>query len=111
MDIDENQESDDEPMDYPSEDISANQQAYNWLKPYSTDKSALLSSVQFEKNKPEMPEKFVNTKGRQVYSSIFAFADKMRLVSFVPKPRKTVTLLSTMHHAATIDEEDRFKRK
>ncbi len=27
MDIDENQESDFEPMDYPSEDISANQQA------------------------------------------------------------------------------------
>ena len=56
-----------------------------------------------------MHEKFVNTKGRQVYSSIFAFADKMRLVSFVPKPRKTVTLLSTMRHDAIIDEQDRFK--
>ena len=61
------------------------------------------------KNKPELPEKFVNPKGRQVYSSIFAFADKMTLVSYVPKPRKTVTLLSTMHHDAIIDEQDRFK--
>ena len=61
------------------------------------------------KNKPELPEKFINVKRRQEYSSLFAFSDKMTLVSYIPKPRKSVILLSTLHHDSIIDEEDKFK--
>lgn len=57
------------------------------------------------KNKPEIPAPFRSTKYREVKSTLFGFRKDMTLVSFVPKKKKNVILLSTLHHDASIDSE------
>ncbi|XP_031162809.1 piggyBac transposable element-derived protein 4-like [Sander lucioperca] len=49
------------------------------------------------KNKPELPRALLNTKGRALFSSRFAFTPTVTLVSYVPKRHKNVLLLSTLH--------------
>lgn len=56
------------------------------------------------KNKREIPEIFVSTKGRPVNSSMFGYGQDCLLVSYVPKVNKNVLLLSTMHDDDTIDK-------
>jgi hypothetical protein len=57
------------------------------------------------KNKPGVPFEFYEDKKRQVSSSLFGFNKHLTLVSFVPKARKSVLLLSTAHHQKDIDEK------
>lgn len=57
------------------------------------------------KNKKEIPPDFNTVRGRNVKSSMFGFRDNMVLVSHVPKARKNVFLISTMHNDARIDAE------
>lgn len=58
------------------------------------------------KNKPQLPACFINSKDREVSSSIFGFGKKRTtLVSHVPKKGKCVVLLSTMHQSKTIDPD------
>ena len=49
------------------------------------------------KNKPELPRALLDTKGRAVFSSKFAFTPTVTLVSYVPKKNRNVVLLSTLH--------------
>ncbi|XP_032367173.1 piggyBac transposable element-derived protein 4-like [Etheostoma spectabile] len=49
------------------------------------------------KNKPELPGALLATKGRAVFSSMFAFTPTAALVSYVPKRNRNVVLLSTLH--------------
>ena len=42
------------------------------------------------KNKPDIPRELLNVRGREQYSSLFAFDNNYTLVSYVPKPRKNV---------------------
>ena len=44
------------------------------------------------------------SSSRPVNSSLFAFQKEMTLVSYSPKKNKSVILINTMHHDATIDE-------
>ncbi|XP_073532700.1 succinyl-CoA:glutarate CoA-transferase isoform X2 [Phyllobates terribilis] len=55
------------------------------------------------KNKKELPTQFVSVKGRQQYSSMFAFHNGKVLVSYVPQAKKIVLLLSTLHDDDAID--------
>lgn len=65
----------------------------------------LLGTIR--KNRVELPPDFIQCKRRALNSSIFGFTPHCTLVSYVPKPRKCVVLLSTMHHSAEIsDRED-----
>lgn len=50
-----------------------------------------------KKNKRFIPKEFQPHKDRGNETSIFGFTKKATLVSYVPKPRKCVILLSTMH--------------
>uniref|UniRef100_A0A1B0C8C5 PiggyBac transposable element-derived protein domain-containing protein n=1 Tax=Lutzomyia longipalpis TaxID=7200 RepID=A0A1B0C8C5_LUTLO len=49
-------------------------------------------------NKTFIPEEFLDCKSREVYSSIFGFSKDFTIVSYTPKKRKCVILLSSMHH-------------
>ncbi|KAJ4444070.1 hypothetical protein ANN_05859 [Periplaneta americana] len=63
------------------------------------------------KNKKELPPEFVQTKNRQIHSSMFGFNGDITLVSHVPKKGKVVLLLSTMHHDDKIDESTGEQKK
>ncbi|XP_057662243.1 piggyBac transposable element-derived protein 4-like [Diorhabda carinulata] len=58
------------------------------------------------KNKRELPEEFVDIKfeKRGVNSSFFLSHDNVTIVSYKPKANKLVTLISTMHHGASLRE-------
>lgn len=60
-------------------------------------------------NKTCIPQKF-KTK-REETTSIFGFQKDVTLVSYVPKPRRMVYLLSTLHHEAEIDENTGAQKK
>jgi hypothetical protein len=57
------------------------------------------------KNKPGVPIEFFENKKREVGSSLYGFNKQLTLVSFVPKARKSVLLISTAHHQKNIDEK------
>jgi acyl-CoA-binding protein len=60
------------------------------------------------KNKPELPSALLATRGREAFSSRFAFTHTTTLVSYLPKRNKNVVLLSTLHKTAEISDcEDR----
>ncbi|XP_038854958.1 uncharacterized protein LOC120052200 [Salvelinus namaycush] len=61
------------------------------------------------KNKAELPPALLESKGRQVLSSRFAFTPTATLVSYLAKKNKNVLLLSTLHTEADIS--DRSDRK
>ncbi|GBP61678.1 PiggyBac transposable element-derived protein 4 [Eumeta japonica] len=58
-----------------------------------------------KKNKREVPPQFLPSRHREVGSSIFGFTSDATLVSYVPKHNKAVLVLSSMHHAPTIDPQ------
>lgn len=60
-------------------------------------------------NKPEIPSLFQGSSQREVYSSIFAFTEKLTMCSYVPKKRKSVILLSSLHHDASISDGEERK--
>ncbi|XP_046392323.1 piggyBac transposable element-derived protein 4-like [Ischnura elegans] len=57
------------------------------------------------KNKGFIPVTFQANKSREVGSSLFGFTANSTLVSYVPKMRRSVVLLSTMHHSNTVMED------
>ena len=63
------------------------------------------------KNKPDIPPEMMPNKNRKSLSSQFGFRKELMMVSYVPKPKKAVILLSTMHSDASIDETTRDKQK
>lgn len=63
------------------------------------------------KNKREIPKEFLADKNKIPASSIFGFQEDITLVSYCPKKNKTVLLLSTMHHDASIDQSTNEKNK
>ncbi|XP_052338608.1 piggyBac transposable element-derived protein 4-like [Oncorhynchus keta] len=57
---------------------------------------------------PELSPALLATRGREAFSSKFAFTPTTTLVSYLPKRNKNVVLLSTLHKTAEIsDREDR----
>ena len=59
------------------------------------------------KNKPELQTELLAVKGREVFSSKFAFTPTATLVSYIPKKNRNVVLLSTLHAKADVsDHED-----
>nr|XP_023025985.1 uncharacterized protein LOC111513991 [Leptinotarsa decemlineata] len=55
------------------------------------------------KNKKEIPPEFVQGKNRPIGSSMFGFRKDCTLVSYVPKKKKNVLLISTCHSDDKID--------
>uniref|UniRef100_A0A3Q3KRH5 PiggyBac transposable element-derived protein domain-containing protein n=1 Tax=Monopterus albus TaxID=43700 RepID=A0A3Q3KRH5_MONAL len=54
------------------------------------------------KNKPELPPQLLETRGRSVNSSKFLYTADTSLVSYVPRRRKNVLLMSTLHRSGKI---------
>ena len=54
-------------------------------------------------NKPHIPDSMKASSTRQVQSSLFGFSDQLTLVSYVPKEKQAVLVLSTMHHNDLVD--------
>uniref|UniRef100_A0A1B6JQP1 PiggyBac transposable element-derived protein domain-containing protein n=1 Tax=Homalodisca liturata TaxID=320908 RepID=A0A1B6JQP1_9HEMI len=63
------------------------------------------------KNKKEIPLELIDTRNRPVSSSMFAFKDGKTLLSYCPKKKKVVLLLSTMHHSDEIDPQSGDAKK
>ncbi|KAF5276317.1 hypothetical protein FQR65_LT16418 [Abscondita terminalis] len=61
------------------------------------------------KNKRELPPEFINSKSREVNSTIFGFTNTATLLSYVPKKGKTVLLISSMHHKGEVDDTENKK--
>ncbi|XP_076666512.1 piggyBac transposable element-derived protein 4 isoform X1 [Andrena cerasifolii] len=62
------------------------------------------------KDKRDLPKAFTQTQNRPQYSSEFLFTEKLTLVSYVPKPRKSVIVFSTLHHERnTLAATEKFK--
>lgn len=58
-----------------------------------------------KKNKPYIPQQMAPSTQRQVFSTIYGFQDNVTICSYVPKKRKAVILLSTMHHDTAVSGE------
>lgn len=77
----------------------------NWFTSIQTAKTlhddystTLVGTI--KKNKAEIPESFIQVRGRQVNSGMFAYSEYFTLLSYCPpksKQKKVVLLLSTMH--------------
>lgn len=70
----------------------------DWLK-----KEKLTYVGTIRKNKRQLPPTFVSVIGRKQYSSMFGFSDGKTLVSYIPKERKNVMLISTLHNDHALD--------
>jgi len=57
------------------------------------------------KNKAEIPPQLKNVGAREVGSSTFRFHDELTIVSYIPKRRKNVVLLSTQHHRPHVSSD------
>ncbi|XP_037882974.1 piggyBac transposable element-derived protein 4-like [Glossina fuscipes] len=72
-------------------------------------KMGLTSVGALRKNKNSIPPAFLPHRHREVESNIFGFRKNITLVSYVPKKNKAVLLLSTLHHNAEIDVNNKNK--
>ena len=54
------------------------------------------------KNKPDIPRELLEKQGREAHTSRFGFDKKMTIVSYIPKARRNVILISSQHHNAEI---------
>lgn len=62
----------------------------------------LLAKI--KNTKSEIPKEFIITKNRNIHSSYFGFNSNKTLVSYMPKRKKIVLVLSTMHFSKDIDQ-------
>ncbi|KAF2891379.1 hypothetical protein ILUMI_14794, partial [Ignelater luminosus] len=67
----------------------------------------LLGTIR--KNKPELLQELVITRGRDVYSTKFGYQDKAMLAFYCPKKGKIATLPLTMHDSGQISETEKKK--
>lgn len=62
------------------------------------------------KNKPYIPKEMASNKSRAQYSSLFGFHERdVTICSYVPKKKKAVILLSTMHSDTAVHDDERKK--
>ena len=61
----------------------------------------------FHKNKAEISPEMQPNNARPERSSAFGFTGDLTMVSYAPSRGKAVVLLSTKHHTATTEGEDK----
>lgn len=69
----------------------------------TTKKLTYLGTL--KKNKAEIPPEFLPNKDRERNSSLYGFTKEYTLLSYAPKKNKAVILISSCHHAQSIDEK------
>jgi hypothetical protein len=70
-------------------------------------KTTIVGTVR--RNKRDIPKELQPSNKRPEQSSIFCFDRHLTLVSYVPKKRKAVILLSSMHHDKDVNEQNKKK--
>lgn len=90
--------------------------ADNWFTQVSLLNELKLKKLSYvgtiRKNRKELPNDFIATKGRTQHSSIFGFSsDGDTLVSYVPRKNKNVLLVSSLHEDESIDVSTGEKQK
>ena len=60
-------------------------------------------------NRVEILRVMLAARDREEHSSIFAYANSTLIVSYVPKPRKAVILLSTQHRSFGVSSDEHKK--
>ncbi|UYV79909.1 hypothetical protein LAZ67_18001024 [Cordylochernes scorpioides] len=78
--------------------------ADNWFTSIELVEHGLTYLGTMRKNKPQNPPQFQPHPKRESGTSIFGFSGTKTLVSYVPKKRKSVILISSMHHDNKCDE-------
>ena len=74
------------------------------------DRATIVETL--TKNKKFNPKESVEQKNRPAVSSFFGFhQDKMNLVSYASKPRKSVILLSSQHNGEMVSEKTRTSQR
>lgn len=61
-------------------------------------------------NRRELPSAALPNKTREVHSTEFFFSEFVTLVSYVPKERKAINLLSTQHHDKQVELDEQKKK-
>lgn len=61
------------------------------------------------KNKPFLPPEFQKFHLRQQFSSIFGYQKDVTIVNYIPKPRKNVVLISSLHYEGLLSEREDAK--
>ena len=89
--------------------ITADNCSYNLAEELSNRKLTLVGTLR--KNKPELPPEFVNLKNREANSSLFGFQKDKMIIFYVPKKKKNVIMISTMHFDDKIDDSTGDKKK
>ncbi|XP_061880293.1 piggyBac transposable element-derived protein 4-like [Entelurus aequoreus] len=62
----------------------------------------ITTGLQVKKNKPELPAEILQVKDKAPLFSKFAFTDTNTVVSIVPKKKRNVILMSTLHKDAAV---------
>ncbi|KAJ8409433.1 hypothetical protein AAFF_G00228340 [Aldrovandia affinis] len=70
----------------------------------SEKKITMVGTVR--RNKPELPSALIETRGREVFSSMFAFTSGTTVVSYIPKKNRNVILIHTFHKVPELQEEN-----
>ncbi|XP_041791116.1 piggyBac transposable element-derived protein 4-like [Chelmon rostratus] len=70
-------------------------------------KMAMVGTVR--KNRPELPPVLLATREREKFSSQFVFTDTHALVSYCPKKRRNVLLMSTLHRDTAVSSMEEKK--
>lgn len=63
------------------------------------------------KNKREIPPIFLETKKREVNSTLFGYGKDLLLISYTPNKNKNVIMISSMHDQSMIDPESGDQKK
>ncbi|XP_033230174.1 uncharacterized protein LOC117181518 isoform X2 [Belonocnema kinseyi] len=95
----------------PVEGSNRNLTIGSWYTSYSLARALLRKKITsigtVSKNKPEVPLEFSPNRKKAVGSSVFGFREDATMVSYVPKPNRSVILLSTMNLANIVDEKSK----
>ena len=87
----------------------------NWFTSYDLAQKMLSHQITLvgtlRKNKRQIPPEFLDLRNRGEKTSLFGFRSDSTLLSYVPKKKKNVLILSTLHNNNKIDEETGSARK
>ena len=85
----------------------------NFFSSYSLVSQLLSKKLTYvgtvRKNKKFLPLELQTHCSRPMGSSVFGFQENISIVSYTPKARKSVTLVSSMHYEPILAESEPFK--
>ncbi|XP_069596256.1 piggyBac transposable element-derived protein 4-like [Ranitomeya imitator] len=89
--------------------------ADNWFSDFDLIDDLRMQKLSYvgtvRKNNKQLPPNFVNVKGKKQYRSMFGFNDGKVLVSYIPREKKNVILVSSLHDDDAIDPGSGVQKK